>query len=143
MGHGTKSCRAGKSIFYFGFWVLACGLSLFLFPGFCLGLVGMHLPDTVVVRLFGMVLLYLAVYYFVAGRHPEFRPLYKVTVYTRSSALVIVALLALLGMADPKIIGFVVVDALGAVWTGLALRGDAIPRSGQRHSSDGRAGRAV
>lgn len=116
--------RAGKSIFYFGFWVLACGLSLFLFPGFCLGLVGMHLPDTVVVRVLGMVLLYLAVYYFVAGRHPEFRPFYRVTVYTRSSALVIVALLAFAKMADPKIVGFVVVDALGALWTGLALRRD-------------------
>ena len=116
--------RAGKSIFYFGFWVLACGIGLMFFPGFCLELVGLGLNDYITVRLFGMVLLYLAVYYFIAGRNPAFRPLYKATVFTRSSALLIVIVFVLLGLAKPLVIGFVIVDALGALWTGLALRAD-------------------
>jgi hypothetical protein len=116
--------RAGKSIFYFGFWVVACGISLMFFPAFCLDIAGITLNDYITVRLFGMVLLYLAVYYFIAGRYPAFRPFYRATVFTRSSALLIVIVFVLLGMAKPIIIGFVIVDALGALWTGIALRAD-------------------
>jgi hypothetical protein len=116
--------RAGKSIFYFGFWVLACGVSLMFFPKFCLDIAGINLNDYITVRLFGMVLIYLSIYYFVAGQHPEFRPLYRTTVFTRSSALIIVIVFVLLEMAKPIVIGFVVVDALGALWTALALRKD-------------------
>ncbi len=116
--------RSGKSIFYFGFWVLACGISLMFFPAFCLDFAGIALNDYITVRLFGMVLIYLAVYYFIAGRHPAFRPLYRATVFTRSSALIFVIGFVILGMAKPIVIGFVAVDALGALWTVLALRAD-------------------
>jgi hypothetical protein len=51
------------------------------------------------------------------GRRPEFRPLYRVTVYTRASALPLVAAMVLLLRANPLIILFTVVDAL-------ALRAD-------------------
>ncbi len=116
--------RAGKSIFYFGFWVLACGLGLFILPEMCLKLVGMTLPDYITVRLFGMVLVYLSIYYLVAGRYPAFWPFFRMTVYTRSSALLVVGALVLIGIAKPLILGFVVVDGLGALWTHLALRRD-------------------
>jgi len=115
---------AGRSIFYFGFWVLACGITLMFFPAFCLEFAGIALNDYITVRLFGMVLIYLAVYYFIAGLHPAFRPLYRATVFTRSSALLVVIVFVLLGMAKPIVIGFVMVDALGALWTGLALRAE-------------------
>ena len=116
--------RAGKSIFYFGFWVLICGISLMFFPEFCLKIAGIALNDYVTVRLFGMVLLYLAIYYFVAGRRPAFRPLYVATVFTRSSAMLIVIIFVILEMAKPIVIGFVTVDVMGALWTALALRAD-------------------
>ena len=116
--------HAGRSIFYFGFWVLACGIFLMFFPEFSLGLAGMRLNDYLMVRLFGMILIYLGIYYFVAGKHPAFRPLYRVTVFTRSLALLIMIAFVLLGMAKPIVIGFTVVDALGALWTALALRAD-------------------
>ncbi len=116
--------RAGKSIFYFGFWVLACGIALMFFPEPCLGIADIRLNDYFPVRLFGMILIYLAVYYFVAGRRPAFRALYLATVFTRSSALLIMIIFVLLGMAKPIVIGFTAVDALGALWTALALRAD-------------------
>jgi hypothetical protein len=115
---------AGKTIFYFGFWVLACGLSLFLLPSMMLGIAGIEVTETIVPRLFGMVLVFLAIYYFVTGRHPEFRPFFRVTVYTRSSAFGIVGVLVLLGMAGPIVLGFVLVDLFGAIWTAYALRRD-------------------
>ena len=36
---------AGRSIFYFGFWVLACGITLMFFPAFCLEFAGIALND--------------------------------------------------------------------------------------------------
>ena len=115
---------AGRSIFYFGFWVLACGLALFFAPAPCLAVLDIELPTYLPVRLFGMVLVYLAVYYFVAGRRSGFEPLYRATVYTRASALAVVLVLVLVGLSPPLVIGFVLVDALGAGWTALALRRD-------------------
>jgi hypothetical protein len=127
--------RAGASIFYFGFWVALCGVSLMFFPTLCLSMAGMHLNDVTVPRLFGMVLIFLSLYYFLAGRHPEFWPLYRLTVYTRSSAFIIVTVFALMGIVKPVVIGFVTVDALGALWTFLALKhdmkgGHCVPQQG-------------
>jgi hypothetical protein len=75
--------RAGKSMFYFAFWIIICGISLMFFPDFCLDLAGISLPDLTVPRLF-----------------------------------------AILEIVRPVVIGFVAVDALGALWTALALRAD-------------------
>jgi uncharacterized membrane protein YuzA (DUF378 family) len=116
--------RAGRSIFVFGFWVLACALPLMIFPGLLLGYLGIPSSAEVVARVFGMVLLFLAIYYLVTGRRAEFAPFFRVTVYTRASALLIVTLIVLLTGASPLIILFTVVDALGALWTALALRLD-------------------
>jgi uncharacterized membrane protein len=117
--------RAGRSFFYFGFWVLACGLALFTAPGFLLGLAGIAMSNDIIARIFGMVLVFMAIYYFVAGRHSEFRPLFRVSVYTRGSALPLLAVLVLILKVNPLIILFTVADAVGALWTALALRRDA------------------
>jgi len=116
--------RAGRSMFWFGFWVLACGIFLMFFPGMKLRVAGITVSNDVILRIQGMVLLFLAIYSFVAGRRPEFRPLYQVTVYTRASALPVTAAMVLRLRANPLIILFTVVDALGALWTALALRAD-------------------
>lgn len=113
--------RAGKSIFYFGFWVLACGFFLMVLPEYSLGMIGMILPDYIVVRLFGMILIFLSIYYFLAGKKPEFWPFFQITIFTRYSALVFVIVFVFMGLAKPYIIGFVIVDAIGATWTLIAL----------------------
>jgi hypothetical protein len=117
--------RAGRSFFIFGFWVLACGVALFAAPGFLLGFAGITMSSDIVARIFGMVLVFMAIYYFVAGRHAEFRPLFRISVYTRGSALPILAVLVIILKANPLLILFTVVDALGALWTALALRRDS------------------
>lgn len=117
---------AGKSIFYFGFWVLLCGVALMFFPGFVLGLMDITMSSDIVARILGMVLIFLAIYYFLAGRHPEFRPFYRISIYTRASALIITAIFAITGAADYSIILFTIVDAFGSLWTALALRKDRV-----------------
>jgi len=111
-------------MFGFAFWILICGVSLLCFPGLLLELVDIKMEPDTLARLFGMVLLFLAFYYFMASRHEEMRPFYKWTTYTRSSALVITVFLVLIGLAKPIVIAFVIVDALGAIWTIWALHKD-------------------
>ncbi len=113
--------RTGKSIFYFSFWVLACGFFLMVLPAYSLGMIGMVLPDYIVVRLFGMILIFLFIYYITASKNPAFWPFYQITIYTRYSALLFVIIFVLLGWAKPIVIGFVIIDAIGATWTLLAL----------------------
>jgi len=115
---------AGKSIYYFGFWVLACAVGLMVLPEFSLKMVNMQLNDCITVRLFGMVLLFLSIYYFILGKRKESWPFFRVTVFTRASALIFVIVFVLIGWAKPIIILFVVVDALGALWTFFALKKD-------------------
>ena len=116
--------KAGKTVFYFGFWVMLCGLGLLLFPKLILGLMDIDASAAVVARILGMLLLFLASYYFVAGRRPQFRAFYWVTVGTRFSALLFVSGFVLFAGARPEMILFVVVDIAGAVATLLALRAE-------------------
>jgi hypothetical protein len=116
--------RAGRSFFWFSFWVLGCGLALAVFPRVILDMAGIAPSGEIIARVFGTVLIYMAIYYFVAARRPSFAPLYLASVYTRFSAPVVVGLFVLLTKASPLIVGFTVVDALGALWTALALRRD-------------------
>jgi hypothetical protein len=132
--------RAGRSMFWFGFWVLACGMFLMFLPGLMLRVARITVSNDVILRIQGMVLIFLATYCFVAGRRPEFRPLYRVTVYTRASALPLTAAMVLLH-ASPLIILFTVVDALGALWTALALRADSTDSADSRYRPDPRAAR--
>ncbi len=116
--------RAGRSFFWFGFWVLGCGLTLALFPGFLMGIASITASSDIMMRVFGTVLVYMAVYYFVAGRGRGFDALYRVSVYTRFSAPVFVGLFVLILKANPLIVIFTAVDALGALWTAIALKRD-------------------
>jgi hypothetical protein len=109
------------------------------FPGMMLRVARVTVSNDVILRIQGMVLIFLAIYYFVAGRHPEFRPLYQVTVYTRASALPLTAVMVLLLRANPLIILFTVVDALGALWTALALRADRANRADNADNADNAA----
>ncbi len=116
--------KAGKSIFFFGFWIIITGVALMFFPGFVNNMIGTDMAPGLDSRILGMVLIFMAIYYFVAGRHPEFRPFYRVSIYTRSSALIVAVIFVLLKIADFSLIYFTIVDVLGAAWTALALRKD-------------------
>ncbi len=128
--------RAGRSFFWFGFWVLACGLSLAIAPGLMLRVAGITVSNDIMLRVFGTVLGYLAVYYFVAGRTGGYTALYRASVYTRLSAPILVGLFVIVLKASPLVVGFTVVDALGALWTALALRKDQAEAAGAAAGAD-------
>jgi len=122
--------RAGRSFFWFGFWVLACGLALALAPGLLLRIAGIAVSSDIMLRVFGTVLVYMAVFYLVAGRHGGYVALYRASVFTRFSAPVAVGLFVVLTRANSLVAFFTLPDALGALWTALALRADQRAASG-------------
>ena len=122
-----KRSHAAASMYYFSYWILICGLSLVLAPKILLDLIAIKMePNYIVGHLFGMVLIFLAFYYQMVSRHEEMREFYRWTTYTRFLALPGTVVFVLLGWGEPITIGFVVVDFLGALWTTLALRKDAL-----------------
>lgn len=116
--------QAGRSIWWFSFWVLANGLFLLLYPAPALALMTVDPSAEPVARIFGMVLLVVGFYYFMAGRHEAMTPFYRWTIYTRSLAFLVALVLVATGQAPPVLLLLVLVDVLGALWTWLALRRD-------------------
>jgi hypothetical protein len=127
--------RAGRSFFWFGFWVLGCGLTLALVPSLMMRIAGITASSDIMLRVFGTVLVYMAVYYFVAGRRTGFEALYRASVVTRFSAPVAVGIFVFLTKASSLILLFTAVDALGALWTALALRADRLAAPSGRQGS--------
>lgn len=69
-----------------------------------------------------VVVLVLAFYYIQAARG-DVTPLFRWSLFCRPAAFLAFAAFVVLGFAEPMLILFGVIDLLGALWTGLALRG--------------------
>ncbi len=112
---------SARTVFFFGIYLILVGLNLLVAPNFMLRL--FELPETneVWVRVVGMLVLYLGFYYKEAGQK-EWTGFIKLSVYSRSSALVFFAGFVLLGFAEPPFVIFGALDFLGAMWTWWALR---------------------
>lgn len=119
---GMKTMTAGKTLFYFSFWVFACALGLLFVPGIMLSLLGMSTENSIIARIFGMVLLFLAYYYMRAGADGTLTKFYRWTTHTRLLAFPISAVFVALKMISPLLLLFVLVDVAGALWTLSALR---------------------
>jgi uncharacterized protein YjeT (DUF2065 family) len=128
---------AGRSFFVFSFWVILCGVSLMAAPGLALRVAGITSSSDIMLRVFGTVLLYMGIFYMAASRPPGFPLLYRVSVYTRFSAPLLVGAFVVATKANPLIILLTVFDEAGALWTALALRADRRPG---RSSATARSG---
>lgn len=113
--------NSGKSVFYFGVYLVGLGLLLLLQPNFVLGLFGIAGTSEVWIRVVGMLVLALSAYYITAGRN-DLVPVIKVTVYVRSTIIFFFLAFAATGLVQPAIILFGVVDLVGAVCTYLLLK---------------------
>ena len=125
MSTPRRMSPADKSIFFFAFWVLCCAAGLLGFPGLMFQLLGVNPPETITPRMFGLVLVFLSYYYIRMSLKGGMNDFYRFTVHTRMSVLPITAALALFHVVPWPVVGFVVVDFIGATWTLLALRNEA------------------
>ncbi|MFO7916610.1 MAG: hypothetical protein R6V13_00820 [Anaerolineae bacterium] len=114
--------RAAKSVLIFGIYEFVLGLVLLLIPNLLLPVFGFSPTTEPWIRVAGMMELILA-YYYIRGAREEVWPLLRWTVHERSFAFVCLAGLVALGLAAPMLALFGLVDLMGAIWTGLALRG--------------------
>jgi hypothetical protein len=113
--------QSAKSVFVFGIYLLLLGLSLMTFPNILLTPFGIPPTNEVWIRVAGLLLMALSVYYFVSSRL-ELVPIFKVTMYIRCSIILFFTAFVLLSWVTPTIILFAVVDLAGGIWTYSALK---------------------
>ena len=113
--------KASLSILVFGIYMVGVGLALLVVPNVLLSLFAYPTTTEIWIRILGFIVVVLGYYYMVAARF-ELTPFFRASVYGRPAVIVCFAAFVLLGMAQPVLILFGVIDLLGAVWTGLALR---------------------
>ncbi|MEZ4453694.1 MAG: hypothetical protein R3B09_29840 [Nannocystaceae bacterium] len=115
--------RAARSVQVFALYLAGAGLWLVVDPESMLDLVGMPVSDDVYVRLVGMMMGVLAVYYTAAAR-AELTRFLTWTVPLRMAVLPTFVGFVIAGLAPPALVTFGIADLAGALWTRAALRRD-------------------
>lgn len=113
--------HAGRSVFWFGVYLVVAGGGLLLAPALPLGPVGIPVPEEPWARVVGVLALCLAVYYVVAARSGAVAVM-RATVPVRAAAALAFAALVGLDLAPVGLLLFAAVDFAGALWTALASR---------------------
>jgi hypothetical protein len=113
--------KSARSVFVFGLYLALLGMILVVVPNFLLKMFFFPGTSEVWIRVVGMLLLILG-YYYIRTSRKETIEFFHLTVHVRSVTILFFAAFVLLGFAGPSLILFGVVDLLGALWTGLALR---------------------
>ncbi|HYE70345.1 MAG TPA: hypothetical protein VD932_02355 [Aquabacterium sp.] len=120
--------RSAFSAQVFAVYVMATGAMFVVAPNMVLSLFGVPPTTEVWIHVVGVLACMIGIYAWGAGRHDN-RPFLVASVGTRVLVFVAFSTFVLLGMAPPVLALFGVVDLLGAVWTGLALRADRLAPS--------------
>ena len=115
--------RAAKSIFAFSFVFINGGLGLLLAPQFVLSFLGFSLTEFLFPLLLGMTMLVLA-YYYIRAAWSGVTEFFKWTVHARFIGVVFYIAIVLFGHVPASVLGFALMDFLGALWTQWALGAD-------------------
>lgn|GEM_PF-1622410 len=114
---------SAKSVYFFGLYLYGVAVPLVFFPNHLLRLMGIAETNEVWIRILGVLVGLIGFYYHRNGI-AENRIFFKLTVPARIAVLVSFVLFVALKMASPMLIGFGVVDALGAFWTWRTLQAE-------------------
>lgn len=112
---------AAKSVFVFGIYLSILGIILVAIPNLLLSMFDLNETEEVWIRIVGMLVLLLSVYYVQLARK-ELADFFWLSVYVRSSVIVFFTAFVLAGYVQPVLILFGAVDLLGALWTWWALK---------------------
>ena len=108
------------SVFVFAIYLIFVGAGFLLIPNIILPIFRFPKTDEPWIRVMAILVLIIAYFYMVAAHH-NIIPIYWATVYGRFFVFLSFTVLVLTKKAKPMLLGFGVVDALGAVWTLLTL----------------------
>jgi hypothetical protein len=112
---------AARSILAYSVYVLGLGAALLLVPNIPLPLFGLAQTTEVWIRVAGMTVVFLGIFYFVAARN-EYHEIFVASVPIRFSVPVFFAAFVIAGFAPWNLILFTPLDIAFAVWTLVALR---------------------
>ena len=113
-----------KTMFAFGCYLLLFGAALLLVPNLLLGFFNIPPTSEVWIRIVGMLVIFLGIYYLVAARS-ELRPFMVWSVRLRASVILLFGAFVILGLAPLVLLLIAAVDLGGALWTWSALRKEA------------------
>jgi len=120
---------AARSIRAFGLYAVLLGAVLLVAPNVLLGLFGLAPTSEVWIRVVGMLVAFLGVYYQVAAA-TEHAAFMATTVLVRGSIPLFFLVFVGAGWVEWPLLVFAAVDLAGAVWTGMALRSRRTPAEG-------------
>jgi hypothetical protein len=115
--------RAARSVALFGIYLVGLGGALMVAPNGLLALFGLPPVTDVWIRVLGVIVLNLGVYYLAAARSDAV-PFFRASVATRVFVLASCTAFVLLGWVRWTLLLVGLVDAIGGLWTALALRRD-------------------
>ena len=121
--------RSAKSVLVFGIYLTLIGVIFLTFPNLLLTPFGIKPTHEVWIRLSGILLMAVSVYYIIGAKH-ELIVIMKATAYIRFTIIFFLTAFALLELVSPNIIFFAVVDFLGGLWTWLMLKKEGHMGSG-------------
>jgi hypothetical protein len=116
---------SGRTVFVFGCYLLLLGVPLLLAPNLLLELFGFPPTEEVWIRVVGLLVLYLGVYYVLSGRS-GILPFISASVPIRASIMVFFAVFVATEMVSPMLLVLGLPDLFGALWTWRALRGERL-----------------
>jgi len=114
--------RAALSAFVWGAYLIIAGLGLLLVPNFVLPLLGFATTAEGWVRVLGLLASILGMYYVFSARW-NMVPFFQLTVAGRLAFMAGCIGLVISGLMSPSLLIFGGLDAIGAIWTWLSLRG--------------------
>ncbi len=113
--------KAAKSLLVFGIYLVIAGIGFLVIPNMVLGLLGFPETSEPWIRVVGVLVVFIG-YYYIRAANNDLKPFFSWTVHARVGVMIVFSVMVVLGLADPMLIGFGLIDLLGAIWTGLALR---------------------
>lgn len=113
-----------KTVFAFGCYMFLLGLTLLLVPNLLFGLFHIAATVEVWIRVVGMLVILLSVYYFVCAR-AEIRLFMLWSARVRGTVILFFSAFVLAGLAPPALLLLGAIDFAGALWTWSALRKEA------------------
>lgn len=110
-----------KSMYGQMIYVLLAGLQLLFIPNVLLGIVGLEPTTEIWIRIMGMLVLVLSIYYYYMAKYGNDKVVWA-TVLGRLIFCGGLVVFVLLGLAKPALIGFAIVETGLAIWTWRELK---------------------
>ena len=111
-----------RSVLIYSIYVFGLGATLLLAPNVPLPIFGLAQATEVWIRVAGMTVIFLGIFYVVAARN-EYREIFVASVWIRFAVPIIFAGFVIAGFAPWNLILFTPLDVIFAIWTLISLRG--------------------